>query len=103
MTICIFLALQEFEDGRVMFRRFAFDGETENNSQFIGQGSSPEDACSDYWYQAHGDVAELWYDEESEQWYLYQGSYRVSFDTKAEAVDYANRHEWQIKDWRNAI
>lgn len=28
MTICIFLALQEFEDGRVMFRRFAFDGET---------------------------------------------------------------------------
>jgi len=28
MTICIFLALQEFEDGRVMFRRYAFDGET---------------------------------------------------------------------------
>ena len=28
MTICIFLALQEFEDGRVMFRRFAYDGET---------------------------------------------------------------------------
>lgn len=83
---------------------FAYSGETENDSRWIGQGSTPEAACSDYWYQAHGDVAELVYDEDHECWLLYQGCYRVSFGSKEAAVEYANRHEWQIeKNWRHAI
>lgn len=83
---------------------YAYDGATENDSRRIGQGQNPEDACSDYWYQVHGDVAELAYDDDCECWLLYQGSYRVQFTSKEAAVEYANRHEWQIeKSWRNAI
>ena len=82
---------------------YAHEGATENDSRRIGQGNSPEDACSDYWYQVNGDVAELAYDEDTEQWGLWQGSYRIAFPTKEEAVAYANAHEWQIKHWTNAI
>jgi hypothetical protein len=82
---------------------YAFDGATENESRHIGQGTSPEAACTDYWYQAHGDAAELSYDEEAECWLLHQGCYRAEFQTKQAAVDYANANEWQIKNWRNLL
>jgi len=82
---------------------YAYSGENQDDSRCVGQGNSPEDACADYWYQAHGDVAELHHDDESGCWSLYQDAYRVSFDTKEEALEYANRHEWQIKHWINAI
>jgi hypothetical protein len=80
---------------------FAYDNPVESESSRIGQGSSPEDACSDFWYQVHGDVAELGYDEDTEHWGLWQGCYRVAFQTKEEAITYANSREWQINHWRN--
>jgi hypothetical protein len=83
---------------------YAYNGEAQDDSRWVGQGTSPEDACADFWYQAHGDVAELGYDEDTEQWGLWQGSYRIAFPTKEEAVAYANAHEWQIeKHWRNTL
>lgn len=80
---------------------FAYDNPVENESSRIGQGSSPEDACCDFWYQVHGDVAELGYDEDTEHWGLWQGCYRAAFPTKEEAIAYANSREWQINHWRN--
>lgn len=83
---------------------YAHEGATENDSRRIGQGRTPEDACSDFWYQINGDVAELGYDEDTEQWGLWQGCYRIAFATKEEAVEYANAREWQIdKHWRNTL
>ena len=75
---------------------FAHDGETENTSRYIGEGSNPEAACSDYWYQAHGDSAELVQTDDN-IWSLVQGSWKVNFDSKQDAVDYANARDWQIK------
>jgi hypothetical protein len=82
---------------------FAYDNPVERESSRIGQGSSPEDACSDFWYQVHGDVAELGYDEDTEHWGLWQGCYRAAFPTKEEAIAYANSREWQINHWRNLV
>lgn len=76
---------------------FAYDNPVESESSRIGQGDSPEDACADYWYQVHKDVAELVYDDDYECWLLYQGCWRVQFSSKAEAINHANANEWQIK------
>ena len=76
---------------------FAHDGESENDSRWIGQGSNPEAACSDYWYQAHGSAAELVHNVDDDCWSLEQGSWRVHFSTKKEAVDFANANDWQVK------
>ena len=75
---------------------YAFDGATENDSRRIGQGNSPEDACSDYWYQAHGSSAELTRTDD-DCWSLVQGSWKIDFDTKQDAVNFANAREWQIE------
>ena len=75
---------------------YAYDGTTENDSRRIGQGNTPEDACSDYWYQAHGDSAEL-IRTDDDCWSLAQGSWVREFTSKQAAVDYANANEWQIK------
>lgn len=74
---------------------FAYDGD-ENTSNWIGQGSTAENACSDYWYQAHGDSAEL-IQTDDDCWSLVQGSWRVEFSSKQAAVDFANANDWQIK------
>lgn len=76
---------------------YAYDGATENDSRHIGQGCNPEAACSDYWYQAHGSAAELIHDADNDRWLLEQGSWRVVFDTKQDAVNFANAREWQIE------
>lgn len=76
---------------------YAYDGATENDSRRIGQGNTAEDACSDYWYRAHGSAAELIHDADNDRWLLEQGSWRVVFDTKQDAVNFANAREWQIE------
>ena len=76
---------------------YAYDNPVEGESLRIGQGESPEDACADYWYQVHGDVAELVYNDDVECWLLYQGCWVRDFANKQAAVDYANANEWQIK------
>jgi hypothetical protein len=77
---------------------FAYEGATETDSRHIGQGETPEAACSDYWYQVKGDAADLFHDGESDCWYLSQGYWRVAFSSnKQEALDFANANEWQIK------
>ena len=55
MTICIFLALQEFEDGRVMFRRFAYDGETGRDvSPVPGGAFQKQTLAAFHWLHAAG-------------------------------------------------
>lgn len=55
MTICIFLALQEFEDGRVMFRRFAYDGETGFDVSPVPGGAFQKQTLSAFqWLHAAG-------------------------------------------------
>lgn len=76
---------------------YAYDNPVESESTRVGEGHSPEDACADYWYQVHGDVAELVYDDDYECWLLYQGCLVQDFASKQAAVDYANANEWQIK------
>lgn len=75
---------------------FTHSGETEDDSRWIGQGRTPEDACSDYWWQAHKSVAELVSGDDG-CWKLEQDSWSIEFSSKQEAVDYANAHEWQVK------
>lgn len=76
---------------------FAFDGEDENEACFIGQGSTPEAACSDYWYLAYGSSADLTHDEETGWWKLSQKDKSILFTTQQEALDYAHKHNWQIE------
>jgi hypothetical protein len=73
---------------------FAFDGEDENNSTAIGQGQTPENACSDFWYQRRGDAATL--AEEFGGWVLRQGCHAVHCVSKAEALKTANKLNWNI-------
>lgn len=54
MTICIFLALQEFEDGRVMFRRYAFDGETGEEVQPPGGAFQKQTLLAFEWLHSAG-------------------------------------------------
>lgn len=75
---------------------FAFDGADEAASSYLGQGSTPENACSDYWYQAHGDSAEL-VRTDDDCWALCQGSWQIEFLSKQAAVDWANANNWQVK------
>ena len=76
---------------------YAYDNPVESESTRIGEGQSPEDACADYWYQVHGDVAELFHNEEGDCWSLYHNGWWRDFASKQAAVDYANANEWQIK------
>lgn len=76
---------------------FAYAGERADDSRWIGQGYNPADACADYWYQAHGSAAELVLDADNNCWRLEQDCWVRDFQTKQEAVDFANANEWQIK------
>lgn len=83
---------------------FAYDGDTRENSRALGQGTNPEDARSDFWEQVHGDVAYLSYIDDQECWALRQGFwYGKVFDTKEEAIAYADDREWQIKIKENYL
>lgn len=76
---------------------FAYD-ENREEGRAIGQGDTPEAACTDYWYQVRGDAADLFHDDESNSWYLSQGCWRIVFgENKQEALDFANANDWQIK------
>lgn len=54
MSICVFLALQQFEDGRVMFRRYAFDGETGEEVQAPGGAFQKQTMQAFTWLHAAG-------------------------------------------------
>ncbi len=75
---------------------FAFDGATADESNWIGQGSTAEAACSDYWYQAHGKVADLSQDRVGGWWVLSQGCHNIHFTTTEQAIAFADQREWQI-------
>lgn len=75
---------------------YAYVGDTPEDSGYIGQGTTAEAACSDYWYQAAGSAAELSYDEESGWWILAQGCVKAHFGTKAAAIAYAEGTNWQV-------
>jgi len=77
---------------------FAYDGDTRDNSRALGQGTTPEDARSDFWYQVNGEAADLYYQDETECWVLRQGPWHgLTFDSKEAAIAYADNHEWQVK------
>lgn len=76
---------------------YAFEGDREEDSRAIGQGTTPEDAKADFWYQINGEAADLSYDEESGWWYLRQGYHAIGFGTREAAIAYADNHEWQVK------
>jgi hypothetical protein len=75
---------------------YAYVGDTPEDSGHIGQGTTAEAACSDYWYQAAGAAAELSYDPEGNWWILSQGYYHAHFSDKQAAIDFADGVNWQL-------
>ena len=76
---------------------FAYEGDTQDNSRALGQGTTPENARADFWYQVNGEAADLYYDENAGWWYLRQGYNAIGFGSEAAAIAYADNHEWQVK------
>lgn len=76
---------------------YAFEGEKQDDSRAIGQGTTPEDAKADFWYQINGDAANLHYSDDLEGWCLEQGDHGIVFTSKEAAIAYADAHEWQAK------
>ena len=76
---------------------YAYEGDRAEDGRAIGQGTTPEDAKADFWYQINGSAADLYYLDETEHWLLRQDWAGVVFDTKEAAIEYADRHEWQVK------
>lgn len=67
------------------------------DSQWVGEGSTPEDARSDYWSQANGEIptARLYEDVDGE-FFLYDGRTSIRFDNRASAAAYADKRNWII-------
>ena len=76
---------------------YAFEGDREEDSRAIGQGTTPEDARADFWYQVNGSAAELYYSGAKGGWCLEQDSWFRCFDSREAAIAYADNHEWQAK------
>lgn len=77
---------------------YAYEGNLHSDSRAIGQGTTPEEARADFWYQVNGEAADLYYQDETECWVLRQGPWHgVTFDSKEAAIAYADKHEWQAK------
>lgn len=73
----------------------AFDGDCIATSTCVGEGSTPVDARSDFWSLYHdGPTASLC--NEGDHWSLYDGRTSFLFDTRDEAIEYADKHFWQI-------
>lgn len=74
----------------------AYDGETPEASDVIGEGLRPEDARSDYWSlkTPQANIARLY--PYGERWELFNGAHGLLFDTRAEAIAYADEHNWSI-------
>lgn len=75
----------------------AFEGPTPEDSHAIGEGSTREDAIADYWHSRHdGKTASILspYDAGNDCWTLTDGTYVVRFDTRADAVAYAEAAQY---------
>ena len=75
---------------------FAHGGDTEADSNWIGQGNTAEDACADYWYQASGKAVDLSHDDDSGCWVLSYGCTQREFKTREAAIQWAESANWQI-------
>lgn len=77
----------------------AFEGD-ENQARWIGEGSTPEDALSDYWAQRHPDgrSCHLAAPGDDGWWKLVDGARGVErlFRSKSEATGWANRNHWRL-------
>lgn len=77
----------------------AYKGNDPWESGVIGEGNSREDAVADYWAGVHGmgKTARLIPPEYGDiHWMLYNGKTGLIFDTQAEAIAYAEAHEYLI-------
>lgn len=74
---------------------YAYD-EAREEGRAIGQGSTPDAACSDYWYQVRGDAAEISECPETLWWIVRQGQRTRYFLTRRIALEYVDKHDWQI-------
>ena len=75
----------------------AIDGKTPEDSTTSGEGSTREDAIADYWYGRHnGKTATVLspYDAGSDRWTLTDGTYVARFDSREEAVTYAEECQY---------
>lgn len=69
------------------------------NGSAIGEGKTPEDAIADYWYSFHdGQTASLFEPDEfvDERWRLFDGAYVQYFDSREEAVAYAEANQYLL-------
>lgn len=75
----------------------AFEGTSPEDSHAIGEGSTREDAIADYWHSRHdGKTASVLspYDAGNARWTLTDGTYVVRFDTRDDAVTYAEANQY---------
>lgn len=76
---------------------YAYEGNAQDDSRALGQGTTPEAARADFWYQVNGDAAELYYSGGLKGWCLEQDGWFRCFADKEAAIAYADTHEWQAK------
>lgn len=75
----------------------AHEGTSPEDSRAIGEGSTREDAIADYWHSRHdGKTASVLspYDAGNARWTLTDGTYVVRFDTRDDAVAYAEANQY---------
>ena len=78
----------------------AYRGDSVEDSIFIGEGTTHEDAIADFWVGFHGydKTARLINPEWSTDglWALYDGKNIMHFDSREDAVAYGEAHEYLI-------
>lgn len=76
----------------------AFEGD-ENHARWIGEGTTPEAALSDYWAQRHPDGVSCRLVEPGiDGWWRLVDDRGVErlFRSKSNATGWANRHHWRL-------
>lgn len=75
---------------------FAFEGANRDESRAIGEGSTAEAARADFWWRAH-DFKTASIEQTSDgRWELCDGLYFSVFDTREEAVQYAEENQYLL-------
>jgi hypothetical protein len=72
-------------------------GDNPVDSRWIGEGSTPEDARSDYWSLAHKGQPTARLIREDGQWQLYDGIRAFLFENKEAAIEHADKNQWLCK------
>ena len=75
----------------------AYEGTSPEESHAVGEGSTREDAIADYWHSRHdGKAASILspYDAGNDRWTLTDGTYVARFDTREDAVAYAEAAQY---------